>query len=409
MKRIRIFRYIGILILSFISAGALTACSDKDVPPPHEMAENTLFVYFPYTYNLSAELTNNLKDLKTAFIESAPDNQRVVVYFATSRSSARLFEIKKYQHVCIEEDLMTFSDPVTPDADHLKKLLSTVKAKVPAKHFSMAIGSHGTGWTPKQSTTDADYGAFPTAEKKMYWDSTPSGGPLTRFFGGIYAEDMTDISDLVQALKDTDIHMRYIMFDACYMANIEVAWALREVTDCLIASTCEIMGIGMPYSTIGQYIFGTPDYPKIVETYYNFYTNYSYPYGTLAAVDCTKLQALADAMYNINAKYSLPQAKLSLIQALDGYNSVTKHIFYDFHDYVKVLTDGNTEDLKTIEDALDNIIISKANTPEFYTNYFPAGARQIRTFSGVTISDPTLSSPESTQVKSTEWYKATHP
>lgn len=68
--------------------------------------------------------------------------------------------------------------------------------------------------------------------------------------------------------------MEYILFDDCYMASVEVAYDLKEVTDYLIASPCEIMAYGMPYAEIGPHLLGKVDYESICDAFYEFYKNY---------------------------------------------------------------------------------------------------------------------------------------
>ena len=45
---------------------------------------------------------------------------------------------------------------------------------------------------------------------------------------------------------------------------------LKNVTNHLIASTCEIMAYGMPYAKIGQYLIGEINYEKICNGFDDF-------------------------------------------------------------------------------------------------------------------------------------------
>ena len=95
--------------------------------------------------------------------------------------------------------------------------------------------------------------------------------------------------------------MEYILFDDCYMSSLEVAYELRHVTNYMIACPTEVMVFGMPYSTIGKYLLSEkPDYKAICESFYQFYSNYQYPYGTLAVTDCSYLDELAELMKHIH-------------------------------------------------------------------------------------------------------------
>lgn len=71
--------------------------------------------------------------------------------------------------------------------------------------------------------------------------------------------------------------MEYILFDDCYMSSIEVAYALKDVTDYLIGSTSEVMAYGMPYAEIGQYLIGKVDYAGICDGFYSFIPLIAHP------------------------------------------------------------------------------------------------------------------------------------
>ena len=121
--------------------------------------------------------------------------------------------------------------------------------------------------------------------------------------------------------------MEYILFDDCYMSSIEVAYALKDVTDYLIGSTSEVMAYGMPYAEIGQYLIGKVDYAGICDGFYSFYSTYSTPCGTIAVTDCSELDNLATIMKEINHRYTFDPSLTSSLQRLDGYYPV---IFFDY-------------------------------------------------------------------------------
>ena len=66
----------------------------------------------------------------------------------------------------------------------------------------------------------------------------------------------------------------YLLFDACFMANIETLYDLRECTDYVIAAPCEIMGEGFPYERAMPWFFTdggkTRDLTKVCEAFWNF-------------------------------------------------------------------------------------------------------------------------------------------
>ena len=199
--------------------------------------------------------------------------------------------------------------------------------------------------------------------------------------------------------------MEYILFDDCYMSSIEVAYELKDVTDYLIASTCEVMVYGMPYATMGKHLLGTPDYKAVCEDFYDFYSTYSMPCGTLSVTDLSRIDDMASLMKRINSDYTFDDYQRGQLQILDGYSPT---IFYDFGDYVNLLLDQNaaSESLKREFDMLLNQLIPfKTNTAQFYTA--TRGKININRYSGITTSDPSVNS-RAVDKNNTQWYYATH-
>ena len=233
----------------------------------------------------------------------------------------------------------------------------------------------------------------------MHWDY--EGKPLTRYFGGLTSEYQTDISTLAKGIADAGIKMEYILFDDCYMSSIEVAYELRNVTDYLIASASEIMAYGMPYAVIGEYLLDDSDFQAVCDGFYDFYSAYSMPYGTLAVTVCAELEDLATIMKKINTEYIFDESFENALQRMDGYTPI---IFYDYGDYVEKLCKDPVL-LERFEQQLSRAVPYKVHTDYFYS--VTKGRVPIYTFSGITTSDPSKHSLTVSKTD-TEWYKATH-
>ena len=195
--------------------------------------------------------------------------------------------------------------------------------------------------------------------------------------------------------------MEYILFDDCYMSSIEVAYELRNVTDYLIASASEIMAYGMPYAVIGEYLLDDSDFQAVCDGFYDFYSTYSMPYGTLAVTVCAELENLAMIMKKINTKYIFDESSENTLQRMDGYTPI---IFYDYGDYVEKLCKDPVL-LERFEQQLSRAVPYKVHTDYFYS--VTKGRVPIYTFSGITTSDPSKHSFTVSKTD-TEWYKATH-
>ena len=220
--------------------------------------------------------------------------------------------------------------------------------------------------------------------------------------GGNTAQYATNSYTFAEAVKSTGRKMQFVLFDNCYMANVEVAYDMKDATEVMIASPSEIIERGIPYNIIFKYLVGTPDYERFVNGFYDFYTSYTYPYGNLAAIDCSVVEEMADLMKNINENYQLDDTRLNYIQAMDGY---LPNIFFDMADYVKNLCDDQLL-LKKFDDTMSRFVLYAKSTDLVYSEISKT-TYKIRDFSGITISDPSYN--ELAKMKTeTSWYKSTH-
>lgn len=77
----------------------------------------------------------------------------------------------------------------------------------------------------------------------VLWDH--GGGSKTGLFvDELFNGDIMYLNELGGALKDGGVHFEAVLMDACMMANVEAAWAIRESADWLIASEETVGGQG---------------------------------------------------------------------------------------------------------------------------------------------------------------------
>lgn len=371
---------------------------DEDEPIDRSDNDQTVFMYLPWSTDLLSAFRQNIADMKTIIGKNILKNERVIVFLATSPKKATLYELTYKKGNCEQKTLKeyNFEDLEYTTAEGITSILNDVKYYAPAKRYAMTIGCHGMGWIPKSSTKSRS--GFRV--EKMHWEY--ENVPMTRYFGGRDYEHQTDVNTLATGISDAGMKMEYILFDDCYMSNVEVAYELKEVTNHLIASTCEIMMYGMPYDKIGQYLVGNIDYKSICDEFYAFYSTYeAMPCGTIGVTDCSELDNLASIMKQINQQYTFDISLTNSLQRLDGYSPT---IFFDYGDYVAKLC-KDSELLEQFNEQLERTVPFKRNTDYYYS--MSSGKAKINTYSGITISDPSTNSKTSSK-EETAWYKATH-
>lgn len=393
-----------------------SSCSD-DAVDVSDINTQTVLVFMPWSGSASNAglypyLQQNLDSIESAIKKRKGVTGRVLVFLATSASQASLYEITYSSGAVQHRTIKEYSGNSYDTTQGMTEVFRDVQSYAYALNYALIIGGHGTGWTYKSDWSSSSAlskklspsGTSSTASKK---DGSMPVFSTTRFFGSSSDMDYAfDIPDLAAALQQAGMRTQYILFDDCYMANIEVAYELKDVTNYLIASTSEVMAVGMPYASVWSYLNkSTPDYKSVVDGFYSFYSNYTVPCGALSAIDCRKVDKLATIMKEINSHYTLQDTLRDSLQVLDGFSP---SIFYDLGSYVDHLCQN--DNLKSdFHSALDAVVKYKANTDTLYSNLYGVAAYiPVKTFSGITISDPSLNTIAVRGMQNTSWWKATH-
>lgn len=372
----------------------LVACRENETDEK-PFCERTLFMYLPWSTNLTPYFYTNISDMEKAVREKGLDNERVVVFLSTTSSEASMFEIVYENGETRRNTLKTYDSPAFTTVGGLAAILNDVKSFAPARSYAMTIGCHGMGWLPVHGSRKSR-----SAESfKPHWEYDNAWA--TRYFGGASSAYQTDISTLAESLEQAGMPMEFILFDDCYMSSIEVAYTLRHVADYLIACPTEIMAFGMPYAEIGKYLLGEPDYEAVCREFKKFYAAYRYPYATFGITRSSELETLASLMKEINGLFVFDETERAKLQPMDGYDPA---IFYDYGDYVSHLCSDSVL-LEQFNEQLGRAVPYKAHTEKYYSA--AGGVKSVWTFSGITTSAPSIS-PQAADWVDTDWYRATH-
>lgn len=411
MKK-RILYFLVLLVATLF----VTSCTEEGTDT-ESINKQTILVFMPWTGTSSGSqglypyFKQNLDSIESAIVKAGKMNGRALVFLSTSANKSSLYEVtlvnKKIQHTSIKE----YSGNSYTSAEGITEILNDVQSNAYALNYAMIVSSHGMGWTFKNDWNDYPYSAKKRSARICNRLSS-SNVPYypTRFYGSV--DDInnygTDIESLETGIRNAGMKMQFILFDDCYMANIETAYQLKDVTNFLIGSTSEVMVKGMPYQTMWTSLASpTPTYATITDAFHKFYSNYKPPCGTLSVIDCRQMDKLAELMKRINNKFKFDSNKLDSIQVLDGFS---KSIFYDMKDYVDSLcTDKDL--LNDFNSAFNQATKSTVHTDSIYSAINPLEGGQfikLKRYSGITISDPSINSVALKGKEKTAWWKATH-
>ena len=410
------------LFICMISlAMTFTSCSEEAFDTD-SVNKQTILVFYPWTGSKSSTgllgyLQNNIDSICDGIIDrKGLNNSRVLVFLSNKYNHSTLYDLQ-YNATTKSVDrvpLKEYEGASYASAEGIADIMNEVKTQASALNYALIVGVHGCGWTYASDWSRYPYYARPSVTRPS--DNNFSGiqfgpdpnAPLTRFFGSVsLAENAMDISTLAEGIRESGLKMQYILFDACYMSNIETAYELKDVTNYMIASGSEIMAAGLPYRSMWSYLnSATPNYSGIVSTSVNFYkNNSSAPFCNLAAIDCRQVEKLAGVMKDINAENQL-QASVNLdsIQHLDGFRP---NLFYDLETYVDSLRPSGYL-LDQFKSQLKLTIKASDHTDEAYTCIYSSDSFKIKNYCGITISDPSQHSVAIKGREKTGWWKATH-
>lgn len=421
------------------------SCSNSDSPDgpdvPVTPVGQTVFMFFPWSNNLLSDFRRTVEDMQTVVAQRSMKDERIMVFMATSEREAVLFELKKQNGRCLTDTLRRYSDRPFTSRQWLTSLFSEVMTMAPASRYGMVVGCHGLAWVPVQGQRNARKRLVSQErideEDNLYKEEKidkegddlmhfeVQGPVTTRFIGGTYPETQIETTDLADAMADAGFHTEYILFDACYMSSVEVAYELKDVTHYLIASPTEVLSYGFPYTTMGKHLLGTPNYKCIVDSFISFYSSYNLPYGTVAVTDCTQLDALAAIAQQINAAATeqinvaaaestnaASEGKLNTarsgknvpngVQIMDGYSPT---LFYDL-GHLMSLKDAGTVLTAAFAEQLGKTVPYKGHTSQYFTALKDAPV-DIKHYSGLNTSQGSLNHMAD-RLSETAWYKATN-
>lgn len=264
----------------------LAACNDEDSSayegtPPIEAGEEArrlLFFYMVADNDLSTFAQKDLSEVLLA-ANKVPSDCYLLV-FIDDKQSPRILRYFNNRGVGDYETVHNFNKELSScDVADMRMIFDWVAENYPAKSVDLILWSHASGWLHDDNFRSVQQFSFGRDDvinsnsicKKMY------------------------IEELAALLKKNTVKADRLMFDACFMQCAEVAYALRDCADWIIASPAEIPGDGAPYNALVPLFFDeTASLQNIIDAYKVAYD------GTktgvvLSAVRCSAMQQLADA------------------------------------------------------------------------------------------------------------------
>ena len=405
----RLFRHTLCLLL----LATLAACSDKEPGyDPPATADRTVLLYMP-GQSLFTYYKNNIQGIHTAVTDRALGNGRMLVCWQPEKqTSAVMLEIyyDRNKRSSQTKTLKTYDDFNAGDPAKVQQLLADAAQLAPARNYGLIIGCHGKAWVPASSGAIPRSLSLGTTAEDDVWKRAP-GAKMTRSFGDLGYE--LDITELAAALEAQSFRFDYLIFDDCFMANIETLYDLRHAVDYIVASPCEVMGDGFPYDRIVPHLFEgngvLSGLEKACWEFWNLYENdwrstIAYEQsGCISLAVTAQLDALATKMRGIKDKKQAFD-----INALQYYKGNVTKLFYDLEHYVTLCcSDPDAVNDFKAQMELAFPVSCRHHTASFYSAYDRRN-HSVNYYSGISVSEPEPSARYTAENQQTNWYRDTH-
>lgn len=384
-----------LIIFGFWLSGCDRDDSGNGERYPEKM--RTVLVYMAAENSLDSYVDGNIDKMKAGFTAACTGN--FLIYLDRANEGPQLLHLYLDKKGMVQQEtVLTYPPQNSASAEILGKVIGDVREIFPAASYGLILWSHATGWLP----ADSPY-AF-VAPNRIYPQGLlrePSEAP-TRAFAQDGA-DWMELTDLASALPERLFD--FILFDACYMGGVEVAYALRSKTSYLIASATEVLAEGFPYDEIMPLFFASSDrYVEMCRKYFDFYNGQRglYQSATVSLVKMQEMDALADVVRDITVANSGKIVGAGIpVGDIQRFDRFSRALLFDLGDYVERI--ASVQEYARFEGQLGKTVLYKAATPYFIS--FP-----INKFSGLSSYIPQSYYPDLNGFyKTLEWNTSVYP
>lgn len=405
-------RHIHILILTVaaIIISSIPSCVCKEGPLTDPSVTKVMLLYSAGFNSLSSFLKEDISDLSSGWLPKKKSTEDVILVYAhhpsvrgqySTKTTPVLYRLYSKSDGTIARDtLVRYStETISSSAEQLNSVLSYIKDEFPAKGYGMIFSSHATGYLPAGFYSNPNDYVYSDRKMKSVgrnWESSPVPVPyiepehdpnlpavksVGQDVNGQLSYEM-DIRDFAEAIP---MKLDYLLFDACLMGGIEVAYELAGKCDKLGFSQAEVLAEGFNYRTLASHLLGNKSESNPESVCRDYFTQYDiqsgvYRSATISLIDCDELEPLAEVCSVLFEKYSEKIATLPYINVQRFYRD-SYHWFYDLES-ILIHAGISESELEQLHNALNRCVIYKGATPSFM------GSFKIETFSGFSMYLP---------------------
>jgi hypothetical protein len=321
------------------------ACSKESDEPDVAPVERTVIVYMSADNDMWADALADVEEMQVGFSERGVT---LVVFLDLAGEPPCLLQVAHGATTTVK----TYPEFNSAEASQMRRVLNDVIELYPVGSYGLVLWSHATSWLP-------------------------ANHQLKSF--GEDGDRRMNIPELAAALP---VRFDFILFDACLMGSVEVAYELKDKTDYLVASTTEAISDGFPYEQIiPELIKPQVDLKAVAQRYFDYYNAQvgADRSATISVVETGHLPELARQL-KLLCEGSIVDVQTfdrSAVQRLDVYE---EQYTFDLLDFVnKALPEADKSNFVA---QLGKAVLYKNHTPQFIQLY------DINTYCGLSCYIP---------------------
>ncbi|MFP4497497.1 MAG: clostripain-related cysteine peptidase [Vulcanimicrobiota bacterium] len=286
------FKILSIIVLVLLTMGLIVGCGGggggSTDGSTNTTAKWTYMVYLDGDNNLETAAYYDIFEMQEV---GSDQNLNIIVqwdnYGAVDWSGCRRYEIVQDptgSQTVVSTMVADMGNVNMGDPNTLVEFAKWGITNYPAEKYCLVLWDHGNGW--KRHEVDGE------TVRGICSDDT--------------SNDIITEAELVQAMSEIVAFrgsaIDVLGMDACLMGTLEVAYDMRNYSAFQVLSERSEPGTGWPHDTVLGYLKSNPtatarDFASIiVDKYRDHYSNESYNYPTLTALDSSKVGAIAQAV-----------------------------------------------------------------------------------------------------------------
>lgn len=361
-----------IFYILFLMTFLFSSCGKEDHWSNQRGYKQVLLIYLAVDNNLSAEGLEKLDLIAKYWYKD--EGYEIIAYLDQKNKETQLLRLdddKKFKPI------RTFQPHSAVDPKFLQELIINLKKDFPSESYGLLYFSHASGWLPENTLNQLN-----NTKLEPVINRAIKGRMEQKSSIGIDQGQEMELFEFAQAIPNN--FFDFMVFEACYMAGIEVAYELKDKTKYILASSSELFSPGFGYvypNAINQLIGKQKNLFSFAQKAFNYWNQ-----ASLFSNSCTlSLIYTKDLLHLANwvkkHYHKLPTINTTNIQSFDRG---TTQLFFDFRAYVAPLAQ-NEQELFQLDQILSKIVLWKNNTALLNTL---AGERPISTHSGLTCYIP---------------------